>query len=592
MMQQRRLHGGGDQRLKIAQPDFRVGVFAGNNLSLLGDADLTVHAARRLRQNGIVARAAAATDCAAPAVEQAEFQAVFAEYFYQFQFCLIQLPVGRDVAAVLVAVRITQHHFLGVSPVGQQPAVVGNGEQFVHDGPAAAQVLDGFKQRDDIDVQRIAAFQQACLLQHQCQFQHVAHRIGLGDDVIGQCGPAKAPVYVRCGLHDAQLALYHIGVFFKLDHQRLSRLQRVEQRLAPLSFVKAGIIADRSAMRQQFADGLFVYRAVLAHIQWRQMKTEHLCCAAQIGQASACQISSAVLIQRVDQYVQIGDKLFRRGVRQGRLIHRRQMRYFVTKLAGGGRQTRINQYQCAAIRLIDPADCGIRRSIGKAAQVIADIDKTVGQGEAPAQKMCLFKVMLERYFGMLLHRKLHDIVRHERIAVAVAAYPAAYFQQGRDLDVLVKARFKLVFQIGVNSGDFLQKGVAVKLQSVIDFVVHGQLGGAQHARLPEDQYEPAQSVLIGRDFIRRHVEAITAGHQAGDGQMTIEYAFTLHFSRVCGQYGRDQRVVEKCLQGVFADRFFFEAVKRKQQAAVFRRQARLEVCAMATVVVQVFGDVG
>ncbi len=143
-------------------------------------------------------------------MEQAQFYAVFGEYLNQFQLRLVQFPVGRDVSAVLVAVGIAQHDFLGVAAIDQQLTVVGNSEKFVHDRSAAAQIFDGLEQRNDVDVQCVIAFEQAHLLQHQRQLQHVAHRICLGNDVVRQCGAAKALVDVCRGLHDAQFALYNV----------------------------------------------------------------------------------------------------------------------------------------------------------------------------------------------------------------------------------------------------------------------------------------------------------------------------------------------------------------------------------------------
>ena len=115
---------------------------------------------------------------------------------------------------------------------------------------------------------------------------------------------------------------------------------------------------------------------------------------------------------------------------------------------------------------------------------------------------------------MLLHRVLHHVVCDERVAVAVAADPAAHAQQRGNADVLAEARFHLLFQVGVDLRDFAEKGVAVILQAVRDLVMHRQPGGAQHARLPQDQHEAMQGFLIAGQFIRRHAGAIALGQQA------------------------------------------------------------------------------
>ena len=53
-----------------------MGVFRADHFALLGQPDLAVDRARRLRQDRLVAGAAAAADAAAAAVEQAQRDAV------------------------------------------------------------------------------------------------------------------------------------------------------------------------------------------------------------------------------------------------------------------------------------------------------------------------------------------------------------------------------------------------------------------------------------------------------------------------------------------------------------------------------------
>ena len=69
-LQQARLQRRGSEDFQIAAADFGVGIFAGDDLALLGDADLAVHGAAGLREDRLVARPAAAADRAAAAVEQ------------------------------------------------------------------------------------------------------------------------------------------------------------------------------------------------------------------------------------------------------------------------------------------------------------------------------------------------------------------------------------------------------------------------------------------------------------------------------------------------------------------------------------------
>jgi hypothetical protein len=69
------LQRGGDQGFQVAPADLGVGVLGADDLALLGQADLAAHRARGLRQDGLVAGAAAAPHGAAAAVEHAQADA-------------------------------------------------------------------------------------------------------------------------------------------------------------------------------------------------------------------------------------------------------------------------------------------------------------------------------------------------------------------------------------------------------------------------------------------------------------------------------------------------------------------------------------
>ena len=104
--------------------DLGVGIFAGDDFALLGDPDLAVHRAARLRDDGVIARAAAAADRAAAAVEQPQPHMVALEHFDQADLGLVELPARGDEAAVLVAVGIAEHHLLHRAAAVHQLAVV------------------------------------------------------------------------------------------------------------------------------------------------------------------------------------------------------------------------------------------------------------------------------------------------------------------------------------------------------------------------------------------------------------------------------------------------------------------------------------
>ena len=90
---------------RLRRRDLRMRVFRGDHFALLRHADLAVHGACRLGEDRLVARAAAAPDRAAAAMEQAEPDAaLLLEEFRKRDGSAINLPVAREKAAVLVAV--------------------------------------------------------------------------------------------------------------------------------------------------------------------------------------------------------------------------------------------------------------------------------------------------------------------------------------------------------------------------------------------------------------------------------------------------------------------------------------------------------
>ena len=73
-------------------------------------------AARGLREDGLVGRAAAAADRAAAAVEEAKREPVPLRQRRQARLGLVELPDRGEEAAVLVAVGVAEHHLDDAPP--------------------------------------------------------------------------------------------------------------------------------------------------------------------------------------------------------------------------------------------------------------------------------------------------------------------------------------------------------------------------------------------------------------------------------------------------------------------------------------------
>ena len=103
----------------------------------------------------------------------------------QADFGLVEFPAGCDVAAVLVAVGVAEHHFLHAAPAVDESPVLRSGEQAIHDFDAIAQIRDGFEQRNDVDGALTVCRDQTGLLQQYRQTKQVRYALRIGDD--GSC---------------------------------------------------------------------------------------------------------------------------------------------------------------------------------------------------------------------------------------------------------------------------------------------------------------------------------------------------------------------------------------------------------------------
>jgi len=172
-----------DERFEIAPAKVGVGIFAADDLALLGDPQSAVDAPLGLREDCVVARSAAAPDGAAASVEQSELDAMLAKRLDQVELRAIERPVRRQIAAVLVAVGIAEHHLLPVPPAFEHRAIAGDVERCPHDVVAPRKIVDRFEQRDDVEGER-CALEQADFLQQYGNFQQVRDRLALGDDIV------------------------------------------------------------------------------------------------------------------------------------------------------------------------------------------------------------------------------------------------------------------------------------------------------------------------------------------------------------------------------------------------------------------------
>ena len=148
-------HAGG-QQLEVVHRGDVIGVLLGDALPLLGDAHLTLDRTLREGVDEAVRRAGAAGDGAATAMEEDDAHAVLLAHRGEVLLGAVEIPERGEDAAVLIGVRIADHHLLGeaVGDAGVATSLqrtLGHRvrQERVHDAGAAFKVADGLEERDD-----------------------------------------------------------------------------------------------------------------------------------------------------------------------------------------------------------------------------------------------------------------------------------------------------------------------------------------------------------------------------------------------------------------------------------------------------------
>ena len=199
--------------------------------------------------------------------------------------------------------------------------------------------------------------------------------------------------------------------------------------------------------------------------------------------------------------------------------------------------------------------------------------------------MQLGQVVAQRHFALALQRVAQGVGGDVGVAVAVATNPVAHAQKA--VQLMAGQGF---FQLGIELGNLAQKGGLVIGQRVLDLVSHGQLGVAQHARLPELGDAGADEVLVVA-LLALGVQVVALAHQLGDGALGIEDALALHLGRVGRQHRRDEAVLQGLGHFGRAHASVVQPLHAVGQRAGLKAAGALMDLA-ATHMVAVFGDVG
>ena len=499
---------------------------------------------------------------------------------------LVQRPARGEVTAVLVAVRVAQHHFLLAAARVHPGAVERQLERAIDDRAAALEVGDRLEQRDDVHLQARAraGAQQSRLAQQHADFEQIGNRFAVRDHVVRRGARAEAAAAVgRRGQH-RQLALHPLRVLQVRRAKRPRPGQLASQQRDARFLVQRGVVGLDAGAREQLRDRRLVLVRALPQIDRREMKAEQAHLPAQTRQPALGQAPRALRDERERNRVEVGGQLLRRGV--GRALRARLQRGVPAGERLGARcKARVDSRQRAAVGLVAPVGRVVARRFGEREQRGGHLLDAGRDRQLLAEQVHLLEVVLENQLRLLLQRRGERRRGHVRVAVAIASDPAADGEERREprrlrepeallqggLELLVQAR-----QLG-------QEGHAEVGQAVGDLVLHFELGEPQHRRQPQAQHLASQS-CVARRILRR-------GEQASDLALAIEDALALHLGRVRGQHRAHAGAAEPGEQVLAAQALGAQALERIGDAARSRRRSRFGVRAAPAVLLRVLGDI-
>src|ERR1044071_6694937 len=188
-------------------------------------------------------RPSAATDRAAPPVEELKLDAALASDFVQRSVGLENLPGAREHPAVLVRVRVAEHHLLPPAPGVQVRRVLLRTPKRAAHARAVAKVFDGLEERDGhqsgVSSRLVGRDAHAATLREPDESQHVR-------------SPARAAYDVAAYRLRRKLALQLRDRAQAFQRRRALLRERLGQFGRPFALNSDAFISNQSAARQLF----------------------------------------------------------------------------------------------------------------------------------------------------------------------------------------------------------------------------------------------------------------------------------------------------------------------------------------------------
>ena len=127
----------------------------------------------------------------------------------------------------------------------------------------------------------------------------------------------------------------------------------------------------------------------------------------------------------------------------------------------------------------------VRRALGHLGQGRRNLEQQLRERQLDTQRAQFGKIEIERGHRLHAHSRHQDIGGDKRIAVTVAANPAADAEENRQLPIVIReTRGQQILHLRIQTRQFGKEGILVVADTVLDFIDHGQTVRAQHARMP------------------------------------------------------------------------------------------------------------
>ncbi len=407
-----------------------------------------------------------------------------------------------------------------------------------HDIGRLVEIGDRLEQGDDHQVRlsrRFAAAPQSGFARQYMNLEQVGQGLRHADDPLTDRIAAQPRAHIGGGMDDRQLARGLVAPLVPRRCERPVALQfGGEQRDARI-FVQRQIVGAHARYLEQLREHPFVHRAVLPHVERCKVEPEHLDRADQPPERTdPAELPLAVCRQAIGDRNKVAAEIGGSRV-SVTLQRRRPRRRLADDLHIGRAQPRITARQRAAIGLVAAARRAVAARLGQRLDRFRNCGQARRHRQFGAQPMHRVDIMAQHRRGIAPRRHHHRLGSDERVAVAVAADPAADAQETGG------ALPHLGFPSCVQPRHHRQEHVAEIGQRIVDLVGDEQFFHAQRPRLPQQHDLPPDRILDDIALGRLVGAAVAQQHQFGDAVLVVEHRLAPHLGRVRGQHRRDQR---------------------------------------------------